>query len=157
EVRMLLRHRGIADAKALETRRLDEACGVIARRVGEHRAAAPLPDRLRGLALDEHLLHFARVRAGTALEAELRPEKPLLRHRRDDLAVTHPVFSRCAAVCAAAAIDGLERAHVLPGLPAEGPGVHGQRTAEGAGNAGKELRRSQSPLDALSRDARARD
>src|SRR5690348_7209625 len=152
EVRVLLGHRGIADAKALEARRLDETCSVIARRIGEHRAAAPLPDRLSGLALGEQLLYFARMRAGTALEAELRREEPFLRYRRDYLAVADAIFLGRAAVRAPAAIDGFERAYVRPGLSAESTGVHRQRPAQGAGNAGKELRRSQSPLDALSCD-----
>src|SRR5215470_4653029 len=38
EIRVLLRHRGAADAKALESGGLDEARRVIARWIGEHRA-----------------------------------------------------------------------------------------------------------------------
>src|SRR5215470_15126685 len=156
EVRVLLRHRGIADAKSLETCGLDEACGVITGGVGEHRAAAPLANRLRRLALRQHFLHLGLVRARTALEGELRREKPLVRRRCDDLAVAHAIFVRRAPVRAAAAVDGLERAHVRPGFSAKGPGVHRQRAPERAGNACKEFRRSQPPLDALSRNARAR-
>src|SRR5215470_3288318 len=140
EVRVLLRHRGVADAKALETRGLDESRGVVPRGIGEHRAAAPLPDRLRGLALLEQLLYLAGVRAGTALEGELRADEPLIGLRRGHLAVAHAILGRLAPAHAAATVDGLEGAHVCPGLSAEGSGVHGQRAAERAGDAGKELR-----------------
>src|SRR5215469_8381316 len=157
EVRVLLRHRGIADAKALEPRGLDEARGVIPRGIGEHRAAAPLPDRLRGLALLEQLVYVADVRTRAALEVELRADEPLIGLRCDHLAVAHAILGGLAPVRAPATVDGLEGAYVRPRLPAEGSGVHGQRAAECAGDAGKELRRSQPPLDALPRDTRAGD
>ena len=47
--------------------------------------------------------------------------------------------------------------HVPPGLAAEGAGVHGQRAAERARDAGEEFRGTQAPLHALARDARAGD
>src|SRR5205807_4848828 len=77
EVGVLLGYRGAPDAKALEAGRLDEARGVVSRRVGEHRAAAPLADRLRGPAPLEERAHLALVRRGTALEAQARLEEPL--------------------------------------------------------------------------------
>src|SRR5215475_4560159 len=98
EVRVLLRHRGTADAEALEAGSLDEARGVIAGRVGEHRPAAPLPDRLRGLALCEELLHLAGVIARTALEGELGGEEPLLGLRWDHLPVADAVLGDRAAM-----------------------------------------------------------
>src|SRR6516162_2611145 len=124
EVRVLLRHRGVADAKALEPRGLDEARGVITRGIGEHRAAAPLADRLRGPALLQQLLYLADVRARTALEVELRADEPLIGLRCDHLAVAHAILVRVAPARAPATVDGLEGAHVRPGL-AEGSGVHG--------------------------------
>src|SRR5215472_4400369 len=155
EVRMLLRHRGVADAKALEARGLDETRGVIAGGIGEHRAAAPLADRLRGLALLEQFLYLAGVRTGSALEGELSADEPLIGRRCGHLAVADAILGGLAPPRTPATVDGLEGAHVRPGLPAKGAGVHGQRAAECAGDARKELRRTQPPLDALPRDARA--
>jgi len=95
------------------------------------------------------------VRAGPALEDELRCEEPFIGLRRDHLAVAHPILGGLAPAHAPAAVDRLHRTHVRPGLSAKGPGVHGQCATEGARNTRKELRRSQPPLDALPRDARA--
>ena len=50
EIRVLGRHHGAADAQALEARALDQARGMVAGRIGEHRAAAPLADGLGLLA-----------------------------------------------------------------------------------------------------------
>ena len=49
EIGVLLGHRRIADAKAFEPRRFDQPRRMLARRVGEHRSAAPLADRLASL------------------------------------------------------------------------------------------------------------
>src|SRR4029077_19013197 len=118
EVGVLLRYRGVTDAKALESRGLDEARGMIARWIGEHRATAPLTDRLRGLALREQLLHLAAVRPGAGLEAQLRADEPLIRDRGAHLAVAHLVLRWRTPVHAPVAVDGLQRAHVRPGLTA---------------------------------------
>src|SRR5207249_9345828 len=157
EIRMLLRHRGIADAKSLQPRALDEARGVISRRVGEHRAAAPLPDRLRRAALLEERAHLALVRARTALEAQARGDEPFLGRGRDDLAIADAVLAGRALLRLAAAVDGFHAEHVAPGFPAKGAGVHRQGAAEGPGNAGEEFRRPQAPLDAVPGDARTGD
>ena len=93
----------------------------------------------------------------TVLEGQFRGDEPLVGHRGDDVAVADAVLGRRAQLRAPGAVDGLDAAHVRPGLPAEGAGVHGERAAQGAGNAGEELRRPQTPLDALAGDARAGD
>src|SRR5207244_3059197 len=100
---VLLGYRGARDAKALEAGRLDEPRGVVPRRVGEHRAAAPLADRLRGPAPLEERAHLALVRRGTALEAQARLEEPFIRHWPDDFAVADPVLGR-------GAVEEIERA-----------------------------------------------
>src|SRR5205823_13075983 len=123
EVGVLLGYRGAPDAKALEAGRLDEARGVVSRRVGEHRAAAPLADRLRGPAPLEELAHLALVRRGTALEGQARLEEPFIRHWRDDLAVTDPVFVCRAGASNATAGAGRDGVHVTPGCPAEVAGA----------------------------------
>src|SRR5580765_4426423 len=157
EIRVLGRDRGVADAKALQPRRLDQARGVIARGIGEHRAAAPLPDRLRGLAAREERAHLARMGTGALLKLQACADEPFLRHRRRHVAVAHLVLVALARVRGAAAVDGLDALDVAPGLPAEGTGVHGERPAEGARDTGKELGGPQAPLDALAGDARAGD
>src|SRR5215472_15533140 len=116
EVRVLLRHRRIADAKALEARRLDQARGVITRRIGEHRAAAPLADRLRLLAPRQQRLYLAGMRARTVLEVERGADEPLFRRGRAHRAVTHLVFARLPHALLAVAIDGLDAADVTPGI-----------------------------------------
>ena len=61
EIGVLGRDRGAADAEALQAGRLDQPRGMVAGRVGEHRAAAPLPDRLARLAPLQQHAHLARV------------------------------------------------------------------------------------------------
>src|SRR5258708_855240 len=72
EIGVLLRHRGIADAKSFQARGLDQPRGVIARRVGEHRPATPLADWLRLAPLVEEFLDGVGVDAGLALEFQAR-------------------------------------------------------------------------------------
>src|SRR5437660_8226023 len=92
EVGVLLGYRGAPDAKALEAGRLDEARGVVSRRVGEHRAAAPLADRLRGPAPLEERAHLALVRRGTALAAQASPDRQITRDWHADPAVSTPAL-----------------------------------------------------------------
>jgi hypothetical protein len=79
EIGVLLRDRRVADAKSLQARALDEPRRVIARRIGEYRAAAPLADglRCRG-AFRGARAHGALVHARLALELELRGEEPFI-------------------------------------------------------------------------------
>src|SRR5882757_5907794 len=70
EVRVLLRHRRIADAKTLETGAFDQPCRVIARGIGEYRSAAPLADGLRLPALLEQFANGVGVDAGCAFELQ---------------------------------------------------------------------------------------
>src|SRR5207244_13462138 len=151
---VLLGYRGAPDAKALEAGRLDEARGVVSRRVGEHRAAAPLADRLRGPAPLEERAHLALVRRGTALEAQARLEEPFIRLRPDDLAVADPVLGRGAGARRAAAVDGRDGEHVPPGFPAEGAGVHRDRSPALSSEAPEEYRRPDPPLKHLRAAAR---
>src|SRR2546421_1854558 len=97
--------------------------------------------------------HLGVVRARTALEAQARGDEPFLGRGRDDLTVADAVLAGRALVRLTAAVDGFHAEHVAPGFPAKGAGVHRQGAAEGPGNAGKELRGPESPLDALPRDA----
>src|SRR6185437_23080 len=155
EVGMLRRHRGIADAQSLQARGLDEARSVIAGRVGEHRAAAPLPDRLGRLALLQQSIHLAAVLGRPGFEAQPRGHEPLCRGRRLDMTVARPVLARRPAMLLAAAVDRLDLHDVPPGLAPEGAGVHRQRTAQRAWNAREKFRRTEAPFDALPGDARA--
>ena len=59
-----------------------------------------------------------------------------------------------ARVSRAAPIQHLHVDHMPPGLAAQGAGIHGQRAAQGAGDAGKEFSGPQAPFHALTRDAR---
>ena len=112
EVGVLLRHRRIADAIALEPGGLDQARGVIAGRVGEHRAAAPLADRLRRRCAAQQRAHAVARCPAPRLEVQLRGEEPLLARRAGalDVAVADAILLRRARVRAAAAVDGLDRA-----------------------------------------------
>ena len=58
EVGVFFRHRRIPDTEALQARGVDETRGMVARRIGKHRAAAPLTDRLRGLAPLQQLADY---------------------------------------------------------------------------------------------------
>ena len=72
EIGVLLRHRRLADAKALEIRALDQARRVIFRRIGEYGSAAPLTDGLRLFALVQELPDGVGIDARLAFELELR-------------------------------------------------------------------------------------
>ncbi len=71
------------------------------------------------------------------------------------LAIADLVVGGCARVADAAAVEHLDLDHMPPGLLAPGAGIHRQRAAQRAGNAGEEFRRPQSPFHALPGDARA--
>src|ERR1700731_1599766 len=104
EVRVLLRHRGIADAKALEAGAFDQARRVIARRIGEYRATTPLADGLRLLALVEQFANGVGVGAGGALEFEPRADEPLV-VRSLDAAIADVVVGGGSGVPRAAAVE----------------------------------------------------
>src|ERR1700676_5213097 len=78
EVRVLLGHRGVPDAKALEAGAFDQARRVISRRIGEYGSATPLADRLRLLALVEQFANGVAVDAGGALELEPCADDPFV-------------------------------------------------------------------------------
>ena len=92
--------------------------------------------------------------AGARSNSQLRADEPFVRGPRH-LAVADVEVGGLARMADAAAVEHVDFDHVLPGLAAPGAGIHGQRAAEGAGNAGKEFRRPQSPFHALPGDAPA--
>ena len=93
---------------------------------------------------------------GRVLELERRGQEAFAGRRRHDVAIAVGVFARVAAALDAARVAHVDAAHVRPGLAAERAGVHRERAAERAGNAGEEFRRAEAPLDALAREPRAR-
>ena len=95
---------------------------------------------------------------GRRSNSSVARQEPFVRRRRHDVPIAVRVFARVAASCSSPrAIDTFRRStHVRPGLAAEGAGVHRQRAAERAGNAGEEFRGAEAPLDALAREPRAR-
>src|SRR6185312_2644566 len=125
---------------------------MVAGGVGEHRAAAPLPDGLGRFAPLEEGIHLAPMLGRPDLEAQSRGDEPLLRHGRVDMTVTDGVLARRPAMLAALPIDGLDLHDVPPGLTAKGAGIHRKGAAQRAGDAGEELRRAETPFDALSGD-----
>src|SRR6185437_13944005 len=70
-----------ADAAPLEPGRLDQTRRVIAWRILEHRAAAPLPERLGVAPPCQQLQRLARLRRAR-LELELRGDEPFVDARR---------------------------------------------------------------------------
>src|SRR5271155_468720 len=157
EVRVFLGHRGVADPEALQVGGVDEPRGVIARRVGEHRAAAPFTDRLRRLAALEQLADLLFIHSVGALKLQSRGYEPFLGYGRDHLAVADFELARRAGALLAVAIDGLDFDDVAPRLAAERTGVHGERTAQRPGDPGEKLGRTEPPLHALLGDTRAGD
>src|SRR5690348_11605480 len=128
---------------------------MVARRVGEHRAAAPLADRLGGLAPLQQRAHLRFIDPGLALECQSRGDEPLVPGRALDVAVADRVLTGRARMHPAVTVDRLDLRDMAPGLPAERAGVHRERTPQGAGNTGKEFRRAQPPLHALLRHSGA--
>ena len=117
---------------------------MIAGRIGEHRSAAPLADGLRLAPLVEQLAYGVAVGAGLALKAQLRADEPLVL-RPLYAAVTDLVVGWMAHMPGTTTIEDLHFRYMRPGFLAPRAGVHGQRTAQGAGNAGEELRGAQAP------------
>ena len=149
EVRVFLGHRGIADAKTLQARRVDEPRGVIARRIGKNRPATPFANRLRRLAALEQLADLLVVDAVGALELQFRRQEPLFGSGRYDLPVADFEFARRARVFLTVPVDRFDFDDVAPGLTAEGAGIHGESPTQRPRNSRKKLSRAQSPLHAL--------
>src|SRR5450755_104355 len=162
EIRVFFRDHGIADAITLESGRFDQSRGMIAGRILEHRAAAPLTRRLGLPAPLGERAHAAARLTRARLELQLGGQKPFLgacaRSRVDrlDLAIADVEVLRRARAPLAVAVDGLDTQHMAPGFIAECAGVHGQRAAKSARNAPEEFRLRQSPVHAGARNARAR-
>src|SRR4051812_47762210 len=153
---MFGRDHDVADARALEARRFDQARGVAALRIGESRTTAPLADGLAFLAARDHVAQRVVREPGPWLELEHGAEEEFARHRRHDAPVGKRVLARLAAPLATARVADVDGAHAWPGLAAESAGVHAERAPERAGNAGEEFRRTQLQRDAAARDPRAR-
>src|SRR5690606_6753909 len=96
EVGVLGRYHDVSDAEALEAGRLDEPGGVIARWIGERRAAAPFTDGLLLLARREQLAHRVLGDAGPALELERGGEEEFPGGGRHDVPVTIRILARVA-------------------------------------------------------------
>src|SRR6202000_2932898 len=154
EVGVLLRHRGTADAKALEPRCLYQPGGVIALRIGEHRAAAPLADRLSLAGLVEQFFDRVGVDARLAFEFQARADEPFV-VRALHVPIADLIVGGRPRMAHTLAVEHFNLDHMPPGFLAPGAGIHCQCTAERAGNACKEFRRPQAPLDALAREAAA--
>src|SRR5882672_4407745 len=88
------------------------------------------------------------------LELEPRADEPLF-GGCNDAAIANAKFTGGTGAPCAGSVDGLDLDHVTPGLSAECPGVHRERSAERPGNPGEELRGSQAPFHALLREPRA--
>src|SRR5581483_7008993 len=76
-------------------------------------------------------------------------DEPLLGDRPHDVPVADFVLGGSARVLTTAPVHRLHLDDVMPGLAAEGAGIHGESPAESSRNAREELRRTQAPLDAL--------
>src|ERR1022692_584157 len=147
-------HRGIADPKALQTCGLDEARRIIARRIREHRTAAPFADGLRLPALlEQHADRFV-VGAGLTLEFQARSHEPFV-GRTYDVPIADLVFRGPPRAPYTAPVEHVDLEHVLPGLAAKSAGIHRQRSAQSARNTREEFSGTQAPLHALAGDARA--
>ena len=81
EIGMLRRDERPADTRALEPRRFDESSGVVARRIGEYRAATPFADRLLLLALDEQIATRLAAHALSLFELQRGAEESLALER----------------------------------------------------------------------------
>ncbi len=143
EVGVLLDTEASPMRSALQARGLDEPRGVIARRVGEYRAAAPLPDRLRRLApLEQLVAPRSSVLGRPCFEAQLRRQEPLLRQPAAPPDGSSPGTRSPARRCSRPPRSIVSTStHVPPGLTAEGAGVHRQRSAQRA----RECRRRTPP------------
>src|SRR6185503_8695793 len=112
-------------------------------------------DGLRLLATRQHLAHALLGDARAVFEFQRRGEEVFAGRRRHDVAVAVLIVAGGPPPLIAARIADIDAAHARPGLAAERAGIHEQRAAERAGNAGEEFRGRQSPLDALAREPRA--
>src|SRR5208283_4652567 len=144
----------IADAKSLQTGALDQARRMVARRVREHRAAAPFADRLRLPAALQQFANRVVLGSGLAFELQARADEPFAGSPAH-VAIADLVVGGRARMACAAPVECFHGDHVAPGLAAPGTGVHRERATEGARYAGKEFRGAEAPLHALPCNARA--
>src|SRR5690606_29682190 len=161
EIRVLFRHLCAADPCALQAGRLDEAGGMVAGRILEHRAAARQAERLARLAVVEQALHALRRGAVVLAEAETRGQEPLfavgisVRDGSATVPVADLVVPARARPHLATPVHHVDIHDLRPRLATEGAGIHAQRSADGAGNACEEFGGTEPPAVALACDHRA--
>src|SRR5205085_5349095 len=159
EVGVLLRDACAAATKALQPAGLDQARGMIARRVAKDAAGVRQPERLGGDAPRQQLLHdAARGLAVARLEAKPGAGEPLLARRaRRAVALADIELGARALDPPARAIDGRDALDDVPGLAAVAAGVHGERAADRTRHAGEKFRALELVQCREARHLRARD
>ena len=136
---MLLGDHGAAEGQAAAAGPIDQLPGLLARRIGEGAAAGAAADRLGRLARRLDLGQPRQDRIGRAQAAGKlgAGEDPILRHA--GMAIGEAEIALGQAMQLALAIHRLGRGDDIDQLMAIGAGVHAQRPADGAGNAGEEF------------------
>ena len=136
---MLFRYHRVADTFTLETAGFDEACRVVARRIAENRAAIAGSHGLSFGATPQQFLDAQpRVSVLVCGQPQLRGREPFFTGAFDT-AVTDHVLVRRAPAKSPVTRDRLHRFHEIPGLAAEGAGVHGQRASQRTRDASEEF------------------
>ena len=155
KVGVLLRDLGVPDRPALESAVLDQSGGMIAGRILEHRAAASGAPRLGGVpAPHEFGDHGLDRGPGGSFQLKGGGHEPLpRRHARTPVGDAEILPGAGAPL--APPVNGLDLGHKVPDLAAIGPGVHGQRAAHGARDAGQKLQPGQALLGGKTGRARA--
>src|SRR5581483_4901319 len=139
EIRVLLRDHGAAAAETAAAGAVDQLPGLVSRRIGEGRAAGARANRLARAALRLDLGHplLDPRRIARRSPQHGAGEDPILGNAA--VAVGEPHLGRCELVPGAFGIErGCLHQHVLDLAPI-GAGIHAQRAADRAGDAGEEL------------------
>ena len=155
KVGVLLRDLGVPDRPALESAILDQPGGMIAGRILEHRAAASGAPGLGGVPAPHEFGDRGLDRGpGGGFQLKGGGHEPL--PRRDPRAsVGDAELPPGAGAPLAPPVNSLDLGHKVPDLAAVGPGVHGQRAAHGARDAGQKLQPGQALLGGKTGRARA--
>ena len=148
---------------ALEPAGLDQPRGVVARRIAEHAARVGQRQRLASrcacasssLIVSRDAVAVARAASGTTPRRTIRRRAAPSQRARGDSRSSYS--SRRAHRAARRRDRWSRRAHDVPGLAAVAAGVHRERAADRAGNAGEELRAGEIVHRREARDLRAGD